>query len=55
MAVAEDNARDFISSGGVKELVRISVESTREDIRHLAKKTLKLSPKFKAEMHGEWP
>ena len=55
MAVAEDNARDFISSGGVKELVRISVESTREDIRHLAKKTLRLSTTFKAEMHGEWP
>ncbi|PSR92994.1 Kinesin-like protein [Actinidia chinensis var. chinensis] len=55
LAQNEDNARDFISSGGVKELVRISVESTREDIRHLAKKTLRLSTTFKAEMHGEWP
>ncbi|KAF7147114.1 hypothetical protein RHSIM_Rhsim03G0115900 [Rhododendron simsii] len=49
----EDNARDFISSGGVKALARISVESSREDIRNLAKTTLKLSPTFKAEMNTE--
>ncbi|KAI8563623.1 hypothetical protein RHMOL_Rhmol03G0123900 [Rhododendron molle] len=49
----EDNARDFISSGGVKALKRISVESCREDIRNLAKTTLKLSPTFKAEMNTE--
>ncbi|XP_058204583.1 kinesin-like protein KIN-UC isoform X10 [Rhododendron vialii] len=49
----EDNARDFISSGGVKALTRISVESSREDIRNLAKMTLKLSPTFKAEMNTE--
>ncbi|CAK9159671.1 unnamed protein product [Ilex paraguariensis] len=53
LAQNEDNAGDFISSGGVKELSRISVESTREDIRNLAKKTLKLSLAFQAEMHAE--
>lgn len=45
--VAENNAEDFISSGGVKELIRISVESSREDIRNLAQKTLRLSPAFR--------
>ncbi|KAK9283049.1 hypothetical protein L1049_011277 [Liquidambar formosana] len=39
----EENAQDMISTGGMKELLRISHESTREDIRNLAKKTLKLS------------
>lgn len=53
LVVTEDNARDFISSGGVKALTRISVESSREDIRNLAKTTLKLSPTFKAEMNTE--
>lgn len=53
LVVTEDNARDFISSGGVKALARISVESSREDIRNLAKTTLKLSPTFKAEMNTE--
>ncbi|KAH7855447.1 hypothetical protein Vadar_024976 [Vaccinium darrowii] len=53
LAQNEDNARDFISSGGVKAIARISVESSREDIRNLAKKTLKLSPAFKAEMNTE--
>ncbi|GLT70162.1 hypothetical protein SLA2020_422590 [Shorea laevis] len=46
LAQNEDNARDFISSGGVLQLVRISNESSREDIRNLAKKTLQLNPKF---------
>ncbi|XP_025014956.1 kinesin-like protein KIN-UC isoform X2 [Ricinus communis] len=49
LAQNEDNVKDFISSGGTKELVRISVESSREDIRNLAKKTLKLSPSFETE------
>ncbi|KAF5742558.1 Armadillo/beta-catenin repeat family protein / kinesin motor family protein isoform 1 [Tripterygium wilfordii] len=53
LAQNEDNARDFISTGGLKELVRISVESNREDIRNLAKKTLKLSREFQAEMNAE--
>lgn len=52
LAQNEDNARDFISCGGVKELVRISVESSREDIRNLAKKTLKLNPRLQADMHA---
>ncbi|XP_048326155.2 kinesin-like protein KIN-UC isoform X8 [Ziziphus jujuba] len=47
LAQNEDNVEDFISSGGVKELVRISVESSREDIRNLAKKMLRSSPTFR--------
>ncbi|KAF8395265.1 hypothetical protein HHK36_019207 [Tetracentron sinense] len=53
LAQNEDNARDFISSGAVKELVRISRESSREDIRGLAKKTLRLSPTFHEVMHSD--
>ncbi|CAI9091153.1 OLC1v1026100C1 [Oldenlandia corymbosa var. corymbosa] len=34
------NAEDFVSSGGLKELSRIAVESSRDDIRNLAKKTI---------------
>ncbi|XP_047966592.1 kinesin-like protein KIN-UC [Salvia hispanica] len=47
LAQNEDNARDFINCGGVKELVEISNESSREDIRSLAKKTLRLSSLFR--------
>lgn len=53
LAGAEDNAQDFVSSGGLKELIRISSESSREDIRNLAKKTLRMNPAFRAEMHTE--
>ncbi|XP_061996612.1 kinesin-like protein KIN-UC isoform X1 [Rosa rugosa] len=53
LAQNEDNANDFISSGGLKELVRISNESSREDIRNLAKKTLRLSSKFQTEIRAE--
>ncbi|KAA8539266.1 hypothetical protein F0562_025958 [Nyssa sinensis] len=53
LAQNQVNAKDFISSGGMKELARISVESSREDIRNLAKKTLKMSPAFQAETHAE--
>nr|XP_011469637.1 PREDICTED: armadillo repeat-containing kinesin-like protein 1 isoform X2 [Fragaria vesca subsp. vesca] len=53
LAQNEDNANDFIFSGGLKELVRISAESSREDIRNLAKKTLRSSPKFQTEIHAE--
>ncbi|KAL6123914.1 hypothetical protein ACLB2K_076430 [Fragaria x ananassa] len=53
LAQNEDNANNFIFSGGLKELVRISTESSREDIRNLAKKTLRLSPKFQTEIHAE--
>ncbi|KAF9674909.1 hypothetical protein SADUNF_Sadunf10G0176400 [Salix dunnii] len=54
LAQNENNVREFISCGGVRELVRISVESNREDIRSLAKKTLKMNPSFQAEMNPEW-
>ncbi|KAG6410101.1 hypothetical protein SASPL_128150 [Salvia splendens] len=47
LAQNEDNARDFINCGGVKELIEISNESSREDIRSLAKKTLRLSSLFR--------
>ncbi|XP_057991778.1 kinesin-like protein KIN-UC isoform X2 [Hevea brasiliensis] len=53
LAQNEDNVKDFISGGGVKELVRISVESSREDIRNLAKKTLKMNPTFQADIRWE--
>lgn len=52
LAQNDDNARDFVSRGGAKELVRISIESSREDIRNLAKKTLKLHPRLQADMHA---
>ncbi|XP_021911931.1 kinesin-like protein KIN-UA [Carica papaya] len=38
LAQNEDNVRDFITSGGVEELIWISIESSREDIRSLTKK-----------------
>ncbi|KAF7833676.1 kinesin-like protein KIN-UC isoform X2 [Senna tora] len=40
LAQNDDNAMEFISNGGVKELVRISIQSTREDIRNLAQRIL---------------
>lgn len=51
---AEDNAKDFISGGGVKVLFEISEESSREDIRNLAKKSLRLNSSLQAEMHMQW-
>ena len=48
----EDNAKDIISGGGVKVLIQISVESSREDIRNLAKKMLRLNPSLQADMHA---
>ncbi|KAK6136196.1 hypothetical protein DH2020_030087 [Rehmannia glutinosa] len=51
--VQEDNGRDFITSGGLKELIEISDESARDDIRNLAKKTIRLSPLFRGELHAE--
>jgi kinesin family protein 5 len=53
LAQNEENTRDFISSRGVRELSRISVESTREDIRNLAKKTIKLNPTFRDEIPAQ--
>ncbi|KAK8672498.1 hypothetical protein V6N13_110866 [Hibiscus sabdariffa] len=49
-AIGEDNAKDFISSGGLRELQRISMESSRDDIRHLAKKMLKSNTVFQGQM-----
>ncbi|KAK4385642.1 Kinesin-like protein KIN-UA [Sesamum angolense] len=53
LAQNEDNAKDFITSGSLKELIGISDESAREDIRNLAKKTLRSSPLFRAELLAE--
>lgn len=50
LAQNEDNAKYFLSGGGLRELVRISAESSREDIRNLAKKTVNLNPSFRAEV-----
>ncbi|KAB1219034.1 Armadillo repeat-containing kinesin-like protein 1 [Morella rubra] len=50
LAQNEDNAKEFIAGGGVKVLIRISEESSREDIRNLAKKTLRLNPSLQPEM-----
>ncbi|KAM0005924.1 putative plus-end-directed kinesin ATPase [Helianthus debilis subsp. tardiflorus] len=48
LAQNEDNTKDFMTSGGVTQLLKISVESSREDIRDLAKKILRLNRSFKA-------
>ncbi|XP_038885517.1 kinesin-like protein KIN-UC [Benincasa hispida] len=48
LAQNEENAADFISSEGVKELERISRESNKEDIRNLARKMLRQNPTFHA-------
>ncbi|KAK1416612.1 hypothetical protein QVD17_32403 [Tagetes erecta] len=47
LAQNEDNTKDFMTSGGIKQLSKISVESSREDIRDLAKKILRLNRSFK--------
>ncbi|XP_078173426.1 armadillo/beta-catenin repeat family protein / kinesin motor family protein [Carex rostrata] len=46
----EENTRDIITTGGIKELVRISQESERDDIRILAKKALNSNPAFLREI-----
>ncbi|KAG7560889.1 Armadillo [Arabidopsis thaliana x Arabidopsis arenosa] len=46
LAQNEENANDFRRTGSVTEIVRISVESSRDDIRSLAKKILKTNPYF---------
>ncbi|KAL0922159.1 hypothetical protein M5K25_006124 [Dendrobium thyrsiflorum] len=45
-----ENAFDVIESGGIKELLRITKESSREDICKLAKKALKSNPAFLMEL-----
>lgn len=50
LAQHEANAKDMITGGALWELVRISRDCSREDIRNLAHKTLGSSPTFRAEM-----
>ncbi|CAN1333069.1 Kinesin-like protein KIN-UA [Linum perenne] len=50
LAQHEVNAKDMISGGAVWEMVRISRDCPREDIRSLAHRTLTASPSFEAEM-----
>ncbi|MBA0781041.1 hypothetical protein Gotri_002001 [Gossypium trilobum] len=50
LAQNEENAKDFTYRGGLKELQRISMESSREDIRNLAKMMLKSNTKFQGEL-----
>ncbi|XP_031374718.1 kinesin-like protein KIN-UC isoform X2 [Punica granatum] len=53
LAQNKDNAQDFVSSGAAKELRRICNESSREDIRNLAKKALRLFPDASSEIHAD--
>lgn len=53
LAQNAENGQDFINSGGLEELLRISSESAREDIRNLAKKTLRSNPMFQAHIHAD--
>ncbi|XP_007052030.2 PREDICTED: armadillo repeat-containing kinesin-like protein 2 isoform X1 [Theobroma cacao] len=50
LAQHEVNAKDMICGGALWELVRISQDCSREDIRSLARRTLNSSPVFRAEM-----
>ncbi|KAI9082692.1 hypothetical protein K1719_035266 [Acacia pycnantha] len=50
LAQHEVNAKHMITGGSVWELVRISRDCSREDIRTLAHRTLVGSPTFQAEM-----
>ncbi|XP_015950705.1 kinesin-like protein KIN-UB [Arachis duranensis] len=50
LAQHEVNAKDMISGGALWELVRISRDCNREDIRSLARRTLSSIPQFKSEL-----
>jgi hypothetical protein len=50
LAQHEVNAKEMISGGALWELVRISKECSREDIRSLAHRTLSSSPVFRSEI-----
>ncbi|CAL5044784.1 unnamed protein product [Urochloa decumbens] len=50
LAQHEVNSKDIISEGALWELVRISRDCSREDIRMLAHRTLTSSPTLQAEM-----
>lgn len=50
LAQHEVNAKEMINEGALWELVRISRDCSREDIRNLARRTLNCSTAFLAEM-----
>ncbi|XP_047322666.1 kinesin-like protein KIN-UB isoform X2 [Impatiens glandulifera] len=50
LAQHEVNAKDMIGEGALWELIRISQECSREDIRTLARRTLTSSPSFQGEL-----
>ncbi|XP_027352120.1 kinesin-like protein KIN-UB [Abrus precatorius] len=50
LAQHEVNAKDMISGGALWELVRISRDCSREDIRNLARRTLSSISTFKSEL-----
>ncbi|KAL0373103.1 UNVERIFIED_CONTAM: Kinesin-like protein KIN-UB [Sesamum calycinum] len=50
LAQHEINAKEMINGGALWELVRISRDCSREDIRTLALRILKSSPSFQAEL-----
>ncbi|KAI5647345.1 hypothetical protein M9H77_33350 [Catharanthus roseus] len=50
LAQHEVNAKDLISGGALWELVRISRDCSRDDIKALACRTLTSSPTFQAEL-----
>lgn len=50
LAQHEVNARDMVSGGALWELVRISRDCSRDDIRSLARRTLTSSPTFQTEL-----
>ncbi|KAG6503848.1 hypothetical protein ZIOFF_036172 [Zingiber officinale] len=51
LAQNEDNALDLIRGGGIKELIRISQDSSKEETRNLAKKALDSNSSFSSEMY----
>lgn len=48
--ISEVNAKDMVHGGALWELVRISRDCSREDIRILAHRTLSSSPTFQGEL-----
>ncbi|CAN7098295.1 unnamed protein product [Brassica rapa subsp. narinosa] len=50
LRIAEGNAKEMVKEGAIWELVRISRECSREDIRSLAHRTLTSSPTFLTEL-----
>ncbi|KAL2629949.1 hypothetical protein R1flu_014635 [Riccia fluitans] len=51
LAQHEVNAKDLVAGGALWELVRISRECSREDIRNLAHRTLNASSTFQTELN----